>query len=206
MLSSFEWTPENDAAILANLAETCRAVILVAGASCSGKTTFASFLARNLDDAVVIAMDRYYRDYAELKDFPNPNNYPRFDIPEAYRVDELEDDLCSLGSGRVVRIPTYDISRNRRMGSQICGLHRRYIVEGLYAFRVRYPAYCVFVQADYEKRYERRMARDTRNLPELDTDVIARHFERVERASQDLVLPQKVGADMVIVSNTERGG
>jgi len=85
-------------------------LVLIAGPSASGKTTFASKLSTQLRTVgctpVVLSVDNYY-----LPRLENPKdedgNYD-FECLEALRVDALNQDLLRLMKGELVKTPVFD--------------------------------------------------------------------------------------------------
>ena len=116
-MEKLDWIEKNDAAILQMIeSRSPPALVLIAGASCSGKTTFAEWLGKNLSKHAIILMDDYFRDHDDPELPPYGGIYPAFDMPEAYHLDELSDDLGRLLSGENVWTPIYQISENKRTG------------------------------------------------------------------------------------------
>ena len=106
-------------------------VVLVAGVSCSGKTTLARVLAAKLD-AAYVAIDDYSRPYAELP--LEIRKKVNFDSPEAIEHELLVHHLTRLRSGETIAKPMYDPAGFRRR-PEIEPVHadRAVIVEGLFS-------------------------------------------------------------------------
>jgi len=87
-------------------------IVLIAGPSSSGKTTFANKLALQLRVngviPIVISVDNYYR---PTKEVPlGPDGKPDFECPEALRLDRLNSDLVSIIAGKPTETPIYDFA------------------------------------------------------------------------------------------------
>ncbi len=212
MQPRFDFTQVNHRAILEPLLALARpALVLVAGPTCSGKTTFARWLAHNLPSAEMISTDDYYRDVDDPVLPPVGGKYPRYDVPEACHWGELRDDLRALIYKRVdVKVPTYNISKNRRSTnySPVSGDHDYYVVEGLYAIqelREQFPAaYKIYLDTNLNICFDRRIRRDCDNMPDINPEVIDYVASRAMDAAQDLVSLQQAQANMVITANSER--
>ena len=211
-LITLEWISRNDLTILNSvMAQTQPAFVLITGASCSGKTTVANWFAKNLSNSAVISMDNYFLDSNDPSIIPLYNRtYPAFDMPEAYHWDELENTIRTLKNGQDAHTPIYAISKGQRATETnlIKGNKDFYFIEGLYAFKLsdlKIPSFKIFVDAEPEIRYERRMRRYIKNLyPRISRRSIENVVQRVQLAATDLILPQKHQADLVLVSNIER--
>jgi uridine kinase len=93
-------------------------IVLVAGPSSSGKTTFASRLAVHLKvlgrRCQPISVDDYYKD---REDIPlMPDGKPDFECIEALDTEKLSEDLNLLLSGEEARIPRFDFIEGHRCG------------------------------------------------------------------------------------------
>jgi len=138
--------------------------IAIAGASCSGKTTLADFLA-DVFSAPVLRVDNYYR---PLDDLTYEQRCGRnFDHPDAIDHARLVSDLQALLSGVTVEAPRYNFCEHTLFAETMrIEPASVVLVEGLFA--LCYPeivARCairIFVDAPEEVCLERRMNRDIR--------------------------------------------
>eukprot|EP01107_Rhizomastix_libera_P002198 TRINITY_DN13901_c0_g1_i1.p1 TRINITY_DN13901_c0_g1~~TRINITY_DN13901_c0_g1_i1.p1 ORF type:complete len:573 (-),score=155.78 TRINITY_DN13901_c0_g1_i1:54-1742(-) len=85
-------------------------LVLIAGPSSSGKTTFASKLSLQLEIngiiPVVLSVDNYYK---AKKDIPlDSEGKPDLESPNSLRIDRLNQDLISLIEGKETDTPLYD--------------------------------------------------------------------------------------------------
>jgi uridine kinase len=85
-------------------------LVLIAGPSSSGKTTFASKLSIQLRVSglvpLVLSIDNYYRPIGEV---PLGNDgKPDLECPESLRLERINEDLNSLISGKLTETPIYD--------------------------------------------------------------------------------------------------
>lgn len=85
-------------------------LVLIAGPSASGKTTFASKLGIQLRIVgcrpVVLSVDNYFRPRVETP--KGPDGKYDFECLEALRIDALNADLLRLMRGELVRTPVFD--------------------------------------------------------------------------------------------------
>src|SRR5689334_13756927 len=101
--------------MIQNIAETSSVlVIVVAGGSGSGKTTFARMLQANLGDGFcgMISQDVYYRDRHEQ--FDRDGGRVNYDHPDAIEFDLMVKHLTALKSGQDISLPIYDFATHQR--------------------------------------------------------------------------------------------
>ncbi|MCL2707802.1 MAG: nucleoside kinase [Defluviitaleaceae bacterium] len=105
---------------LASLADSIlhgrKHIVLIAGPSSSGKTTFASRLGIQLRvngmKPIVISLDNYYlnRDKIPLDEFGSPD----FETIEAIDTRQVDSDLSALQDGKTVELPFFNFQTGRR--------------------------------------------------------------------------------------------
>ena len=91
-------------------------VVLIAGPSSSGKTTFASRLSVHLKaigkKSRAISLDNYYLDRCDIP--ADTDGKPNFECLEALDTAKLNSDLERLIAGEAVALPTFDFVTGRR--------------------------------------------------------------------------------------------
>ena len=104
------------ARIADNICDSEARIILIAGPSSSGKTTFANRLGIQLmvngKDYITISLDDYFVD-RELTPKDESGNYD-FDTIDALDIQQFNEDLTKLLRGEVVQIPTFDFMTGKR--------------------------------------------------------------------------------------------
>lgn len=199
-------------------------VILIAGPSSSGKTTFANRLCLHLKinhiNPIVISLDDYYVDDERMP--RDEKGEMDFECVESIDYELFNDHLSKLAAGETVEIPKYDFNiRSRVKGRSITlGEGQIIIAEGIHALnelltsRVKHEnkykiylscltslcldEYNVFSPTD--NRLLRRMVRDAsyRNTPPEDT---FRLWQSVRRGEQKYIFPFESEADEVFNSS-----
>lgn len=131
---------------LANIAdsiiETGKQLVMIAGPSSSGKTTFAKRLSIQLKvlgkKPYIISLDDYYLD---RKDIPlEPDGTHNFEVLEALNVKQFNEDLLKLLNGEVVELPEYDFytGTSKYKGKKIdLGKDDVLIIEGIHGLNER---------------------------------------------------------------------
>jgi len=178
-------------------------VIGVAGGSGSGKTTVVRRIVDSLgpEQVVVLEHDRYYRDRNDLR--LEERAALNYDHPDALDTDLLVDHVRTLKAGRGVDVPLYDFTRHaRRTDRQRYEPRRAIIVEGILIFTE--PALRdlmdvkVFVDADADTRFIRRMQRDVAERGRTLESVVEQYLATVKPMHFEFVEPTKRYADIII--------
>jgi uridine kinase len=180
---------------------TLPTIIGIAGPSCAGKTALAEALAARLEDAALLALDRYYKDLAHLP--LEERAQQDFDHPDALEWPRVLADLAQLCQGKPARVPSYDFAAHvRRAEDEVLAPPAFLVVEGIHALHhealTRLYRLRVFVDAPPALCQARRIHRDVAER--------GRHTESVERqfrasvwpAYEQFVRPAKARAELVL--------
>ncbi len=180
-----------------------RILIGIAGGSGSGKTLVARTIDRELgsDRVVIIDQDSYYRD---LDDVPLVDpDLRNFDHPDAFDGELLKQHLRELLAGREIQQPIYDYARHARtQETQRIGEHDVVVLEGILIFydpELREMMDIkVYIDADADVRFIRRLHRDIHERGRSVDTVIRQYQESVRPMHQQFVEPTKRHADIII--------
>ncbi len=181
-----------------------RAVVIgVAGGSGSGKTTVAQRLLAAIGEPHITYLphDSYYRD---LDAIPRVGGeIVNFDHPDALETSLLVEHLAQLRRGEPIQAPVYDFSTHSRSP------HTRTIypapiilVEGILIFadpelRAQLDVR-LYVDADPDIRFIRRLERDINERGRTLESVIHQYLESVRPMHLEFVEPSKRYADLII--------
>ena len=173
-------------------------IIAIAGGSCSGKTTLARRIWRQLgaNKAVLIQQDDYYHSFAN-------GGLANFDEPKAIDFDRLASDLQRLKNGDTIEAPLYDFeTHSRRTVTQTIEPREIVILEGILVLTVEvlrplFDQTC-YIKCDEVTRFERRLARDMSERGRTETSVREQFYGQVIPAHKTYVFPSKQRADRVI--------
>ena len=178
-------------------------VIGVAGGSGSGKTTVVRRIIESIGDeqVTVLEHDRYYRDRNDLR--LEERAALNYDHPDSLETDLLVRHLHELRAGRPVEVPEYDFARHARQPVTITALPRRaIIVEGILIFADAALRSLmdvkVFVDADDDTRFIRRLQRDIAERGRTVASVIDQYLGTVKPMHLEFVEPSKRYADIII--------
>jgi uridine kinase len=180
-----------------------RLVIGVAGGSGSGKTTVVRRIVESLGDAQVTVLehDRYYRDRNDLR--LEERAALNYDHPDSLETDLLVAHVLELREGRPVEVPAYDFARHARKPlTDLVTPRKAIIVEGILIFADA-PLRAlmdvkVFVDADDDTRFIRRLQRDISDRGRTVSSVIEQYLGTVKPMHLEFVEPSKRYADIII--------
>ena len=179
-------------------------VIGVAGGSGSGKTTVVRRIVDSLggEHVSLLEHDRYYRDRNDLR--LEERAALNYDHPDSLETDLLVSHVVELRAGRAVQKPVYDFARHQREPATTETVHprRAIIVEGILIFTDpalrRLMDVKVFVDADDDTRFIRRLQRDIAERGRTVASVIDQYLGTVKPMHLDFVEPSKRYADVII--------
>jgi uridine kinase len=184
-------------------ARTAPVIIGIAGGSGSGKTTVVRRLTASLgDDKVsVLEHDRYYRDRSDLR--LEERAALNYDHPDSLETDLLVEHVKALRTNAPIRAPQYDFARHNRLDA-VDTVHPRaaIIVEGILIFADA-PLRAlmdvkVFVDADDDTRFIRRLQRDITERGRTVQSVIDQYLGTVKPMHLEFVEPSKRYADIIV--------
>jgi uridine kinase len=178
-------------------------VIGVAGGSGSGKTTVVSQIVKSLggDQVSLLEHDKYYRDRGDLR--LEERAALNYDHPDSLETDLLVQHVKALRAGSAVEVPLYDFARHAREEGTTTVLPRRaIIVEGILIFADpdlrKLMDVKVFVDADDDTRFIRRLQRDLSERGRTVSSVIEQYLGTVKPMHLEFVEPSKRYADVII--------
>ena len=178
-------------------------IIGVAGGSGSGKTTVAQELLRRVgaDRIAYLQHDSYYKD---LRMLPSTQHSEiNFDHPDTLETELLIKHIIGLREFKAVQIPIYDFSTDTRKTETITVEPRNVIlVEGILLYvepelRKLFDVK-LFVDADADIRFIRRLHRDITERGRSTESVIEQYYSTVRPMHLEFVEPSKRYADVII--------
>ncbi len=199
-------------------------VVLIAGPSSSGKTTFSYRLSTQLSCYGLkphpFAMDNYFKNRDQSP--RNPDGSYNFECLEALDVEQFNQDINDMLAGRTVRIPTYNFIKGEReyKGNTIqLGERDVLVVEGIHglneqlSYRIPHEnKFKIYISAltqlnidehnripTTDGRLLRRIVRDqrTRGYSAKDTIEI---WKTVRRGEEQYIFPYQESADVMFNS------
>ena len=182
-------------------------VVGVAGGTASGKTTISEAILDRVgrDRVTFIPHDAYYCDLSGLSF--EERCQVNFDHPDSLETELLVAHLDALCRGEDVDVPCYDFSRHtRRSETRRVAPRSVILVEGILIFteralRERFDIK-VYIDADADLRFIRRLQRDMTERGRTVASVIEQYLKTVRLMHLEFVEPSKRYADVII----PRGG
>jgi len=178
-------------------------LILVSGGSASGKSTVVQEILNKagLDDVIILRHDDYYLDQSDLPfDRRVVTNY---DHPNSLDNELLFNDLQKLLNYQAIDKPVYDfVNHTRSKKIEHIEPKRIIIVEGILILenqKVRdLSDINIFVEADEDTRFIRRMLRDMNERGRSLESIIAQYETTVKPMFHKYIRPTKRYADVII--------
>ncbi|MBA7658293.1 Uridine kinase [subsurface metagenome] len=178
-------------------------IIGISGGTGSGKTTVARRIYESLKgvNVVVIQQDAYYIDLSHLP--LEERKKINFDHPSAFDNDLLIEHLKKLIRGEEIEKPIYSFTDYTRMKeSEKISPQDIIILEGILLLvekRIRdLLDIKIYVDADEDERFIRRLVRDTKERGRSMESVIEQYLNIVKPMFLQFVEPSKRYADIVI--------
>ncbi|GAG72851.1 unnamed protein product [marine sediment metagenome] len=178
-------------------------IIGITGGTGSGKTTVARRIYESLKgvNVVVIQQDAYYIDLSHLP--LEERKKINFDHPSAFDNDLLIEHLKKLIRGEEIEKPIYSFTDYTRMKeSEKISPQDIIILEGILLLvekRIRdLLDIKIYVDADEDERFIRRLVRDTKERGRSMESVIEQYLNVVKPMFLQFVEPSKRYADIVI--------
>ncbi|MDK8261697.1 uridine kinase [Lactobacillus delbrueckii] len=183
-------------------------VIGIAGGSGSGKTTVSKEISKRLpsDRVLILTEDAYYNDNSALSmDERKKINY---DHPNAYDTNLLIEQLQDLLDGKAIELPTYNFNILSRAKDTIHVEPADIIIlEGILVLASeelrKFMDIKLFVDADDDIRFIRRLQRDTQERGRSIDWIISQYLATVKPSYNQFVEPSKKYADIIIPQGGE---
>ena len=178
-------------------------ILGISGGTGSGKTTVAQTIIRSVgaSNVVYLPQDSYYRN---LGDMPiDLRHKVNFDHPDAFDTALLVNHLEALRAGECIEQPIYDYRTHSRK-IEVVHVEPRpvIIIEGLLVLvnpqLRRLMDLKIFVDADADIRFIRRLDRDVHERGRSVESIISQYMTTVRPMHLQFVEPSKRYADVII--------
>ncbi len=178
----------------------------ITGGTGSGKTTILEELRKEFgeNDIGFVSQDSYYNDNGNLS--LDEKNKINFDHPDAVDFELMIDHLNLLKSGKNINQPIYSFKHhNRTEKTKLVKPKKIMIIEGILILnniKLRdLIDYKVFVDANENLRFKRRLDRDINQRGRIAEEVIELFNNRLNKMHKAHVEPMKEFCDIIIDNN-----
>ena len=178
-------------------------MILVGGGSSSGKSYLTSRVLQNIgpDSVTRITIDDYYKDQKDMTEEERVT--VNYDHPKAFDWPLLRRQLNALKDGKPIRKPVYDfVARTRSDKVEEIVPKNLIVIEGIMALvdkNVRDLADLrVFIDAGAERRFLRRIIRDSKERGRSFESIVNQYFSTVQPMYDEIVKPSSMYADLIV--------
>ncbi len=182
-------------------------LILITGASASGKTQIAKGLLARLhfifgeESACLISQDHYYYDLPQVPNESNPAT--NFDHPNALDFKLLKVHIDNLFSGLPIHMPLYDFATHSRLKhNESVKPSPIIIIEGIHALYdhklFERATLKVFVETPQEVCLERRLKRDMAQRARAKKDILHQYYSNVLPMFKRFIYPTISLANIIV--------
>jgi len=177
-------------------------VIGIAGGTGSGKTTLARRLKESFEnDVTLICQDYYYKSFDHLS-FEERKSL-NFDHPNSFDTELMIQQIKDLKAYKPIQRPVYSFIEYRRLDETIREEPKHVIIiEGILIFEnpglLDLMDIKVFVDADSDIRFARRLIRDIHERGRNIDSVVNQYLNLVKPMHEAFIEPSKKHADIII--------
>lgn len=178
-------------------------LILIGGGSSSGKSFLTKEVIRRIggENITHLTLDDYYKDQSSMS--MEERLKVNYDHPRAFDWKLMREQVACLKQGKSIEKPVYDfVERNRSQKVEIVKPEKLIVIEGIMALvdkQLRQMGDLrVFISASAERRFLRRLIRDSETRGRNFENIVHQYFSTVQPMYEEVVKPSSNYADLVI--------
>ena len=177
-------------------------IIGIAGGTGSGKSTLAQNIEKEFKHNITMLSHDYYYKNNDGLPFEERKKL-NYDHPDAFETDLLIDHLTKLKNGETIRRPSYSFVEHLREKETYEVVPKKVIiVEGILLFENKtlrdMMDIKIFVDADADIRFIRRLLRDVGERGRTLDSVVEQYCTTVKPMHEQFVEPSKKYADIIV--------
>ena len=177
-------------------------IIGIAGGTGSGKSTLANNIKKEFKNNITMLSHDYY--YKNNEHLPFEERVKlNYDHPNAFETDLLIEHLQKLRNGEIIQRPSYSFIEHLREQKTYDVVPKKVIiVEGILIFENKtlrdMMDIKIFVDADSDIRFIRRLLRDVEERGRTLPSVVEQYCNTVKPMHEQFVEPSKKYADIIV--------
>ena len=177
-------------------------IIGIAGGTGSGKSTLANNIKKEFKNNITMLSHDYY--YKNNEHLPFEERVKlNYDHPNAFETDLLIEHLQKLRNGEIIKRPSYSFIEHLREKETYDVVPKKVIiVEGILIFENKILRDMmdikIFVDADADIRFIRRLLRDVEERGRTLPSVVEQYCNTVKPMHEQFVEPSKKYADIIV--------
>lgn len=176
--------------------------VVIAGITCSGKTTLANNIRKyysNEYEVAIVSQDDYFKD---LPNIPRVKKGYLTDSINAFCTAEFKNDVQMLLQSGTITVPKYDVSTNTRIAKcKIVKVGKINVFEGLHTINLLRDlenSISIFINTEVWLCLRRRIERDTSKYCISETRIRQYWDDCIMPMCEQYIFPQKQFADIII--------
>ena len=178
-------------------------IIGIAGGTGSGKSTLANNIKKEFENNISMLSHDYYYKSNENLSFEERANL-NYDHPDAFETDLLIEHVQKLKNGEKIKRPSYSFIEHLRKQETYDVIPKKVIiVEGILIFENKILRDMmdikIFVDADSDIRFIRRLLRDVEERGRTVSSVVEQYCNTVKPMHEQFVEPSKKYADIIVL-------
>lgn len=177
-------------------------IIGIAGGTGSGKSTLAENIKNEFKNNITMLSHDYYYKSNDTLPFEERVKL-NYDHPDAFETDLLIEHLTKLKNGETIKRPSYSFTQHLRQEETYEVVPKKVIiVEGILLFENKtlrdMMDIKIFVDADADIRFIRRLVRDVQERGRSLDSVVKQYRSTVKPMHEQFVEPSKKYADIIV--------
>ncbi len=178
-------------------------LILIGGGSSSGKSYLTKEVIKQLGEEQIthLTLDDYYKDQSSMS--MEERLQVNYDHPRAFDWKLMREQVALLKEGKTISKPIYDfVERTRSDKVETIQPKSLIVIEGIMALvdkQLRQMGDLkVFISASAERRFLRRLIRDSKERGRPFEGIVHQYFSTVQPMYEEVVKPSSNYADLII--------
>ncbi len=178
-------------------------LILIGGGSSSGKSYLTKKVIEEVgeDQITHLTLDDYYKDQSMMSE--EERLKVNYDHPRAFDWKLMREQVASLKKGETISKPLYDfVERTRSSKIETIQPKNLIVIEGIMALvdkELRQMGDLrVFISASAERRFLRRLIRDSEERGRPYEGIVKQYFSTVQPMYDEIVKPSSIYADLIV--------